>query len=41
VASEAGDGPLAYANPAFRQFLHNAIKWVASDQAKAWARSRD
>jgi len=41
VASEAGDGPLAYANPAFRKFLHNAIKWVASDEAKAWARSRD
>ncbi|MDA0339453.1 MAG: ThuA domain-containing protein, partial [Proteobacteria bacterium] len=27
VATESGDGPLAYANPAFRLFLTNAIKW--------------
>ncbi len=40
VASEAGDGPAAYNNPAFRRLLDNAIKWVASDAAHAWARSR-
>lgn len=38
VASEAGDGPAAYANPGFRTLLANAIKWVASPAAKAWAR---
>jgi hypothetical protein len=38
VASEAGDGPAAYANPAFRTLLNNAIHWVASDEARAWAR---
>jgi uncharacterized protein len=40
VASEAGDGPAAYDNPAFRRLLSNAIAWVASDEAKAWARGR-
>jgi hypothetical protein len=38
VVTEAGDGPEAYANPAFRRFLENALGWVASDEAKAWAR---
>ena len=38
VATESGDGPVAYENPAFRKFLSNAIKWVASDDAKAWAK---
>ena len=38
VATFAGDGPAAYANPEFRKFLENAIKWVASDEAKAWAK---
>lgn len=40
VASEAGDGPLAYANPSFRKLIHNALHWVASDAARSWARSR-
>ncbi len=38
VASEAGDGPPAYANPQFRRLLDNAIKWVASEAARAWTR---
>jgi hypothetical protein len=38
VASEAGDGPSAYGNAGFRRLLNNAIHWVASDEAKAWAR---
>ena len=38
VASEAGDGPLAYANPHFRRLLDNAIKWVASKDAREWAK---
>ncbi len=37
VATDEGDGPAAYANPQFRRFLSNAIQWVASDEAKAWA----
>jgi hypothetical protein len=40
VASEAGDGPEAYANPAFRRMLYNALGWVASEEARAWARKR-
>lgn len=35
-----GDGPSAYANPAFRKLIENAIRWVASDEAHSWARSR-
>ena len=38
VACEAGDGPPAYANPAFRRLLSNAIAWAASAEARAWAR---
>ena len=38
VATESGDGPAAYSNPQFRRFLKNAIQWVASDEAKAWAK---
>lgn len=40
VASEAGDGTAAYANPFFRRLLANAIAWVASEDARAWARQR-
>ena len=38
VAMDSGDGPAAYQNPAFRRLLSNAIRWVASDAARAWAR---
>jgi type 1 glutamine amidotransferase len=34
-----GDGPDAYANPAFQRLLENAVRWVASDEAHAWARA--
>jgi hypothetical protein len=40
VASEAGDGPAAYANPGFARLLANAIAWVASGEARSWARQR-
>ena len=40
VASEAGDGPAAYSNPDFQRLLANAITWVASDDARAWASNR-
>ena len=38
VYLQPGDGPETYANPAFRQILRNAIGWVASEAAHAWAR---
>ena len=37
VAMDAGDSPVAYENPDFRRLLSNAIHWVASDDARAWA----
>lgn len=35
-----GDSPQAYANAGFRTLLENAIRWVSSDEAHAWARQR-
>lgn len=40
VASDVGDSPAAFANPAFRRLLLNALCWVASPEARAWAKSR-
>ena len=40
VACEAGDGPQAYSNPAFRRLLSNALAWVASAEARDWAHGR-
>lgn len=40
VASDLGDGPAAFANPSFRRLLRNALVWVASAEAREWARSR-
>ncbi|MDH3641121.1 MAG: ThuA domain-containing protein [Gammaproteobacteria bacterium] len=37
VASDIGDSPAAFANPDFRRLLHNALVWVASEGARAWA----
>jgi len=34
-----GDGPVTYIDPMFRKVITNAIKWTASAQARAWARS--
>ena len=39
VASDLGDSPAAFGNPDFRRLLHNALLWVASEQARAWARA--
>lgn len=38
VYLQPGDGPETYAKPAYRQILRNAIGWVASEAAHAWAR---
>jgi hypothetical protein len=40
IVSDVGDAPPAFESPAFRRLLHNALRWVASDPARAWARGR-
>jgi type 1 glutamine amidotransferase len=37
VYIQPGHGPAAWANPSFRRLLSNAIAWVGSDEAHAWA----
>lgn len=37
VYLQCGDGPTAYDNPHLRRLLENALRWVASAQARAWA----
>ena len=37
VASDVGDSPAAFANPGFRRLLGNALRWVSSAAARAWA----
>jgi len=39
VASDLGDGPTAYRNAGFRRLLHNALCWVASEDARRWTTS--
>jgi type 1 glutamine amidotransferase len=39
VYLQPGDGPATYENPGYRRLIANAIRWVTSDAAKAWARS--
>ena len=41
VYIEPGDVPTSYNNPNYQRLIKNAIKWVASDEAKAWARERN
>jgi len=40
VYLQPGDGPQTYANSNFRQLLGNALRWVASEAGRDWARSR-
>ncbi len=40
VATDLGDGPVAFANPGFRRLLENALGWVSSADARAWASNR-
>jgi hypothetical protein len=40
VASDVGDSPEAFGNPDFRRLLHNALTWVASEQARNWAKAQ-
>lgn len=39
VYLQFGDGPETYANPSFQRLVENAMRWVASDAAKTWART--
>ena len=39
VATHLGDGPGSYESEGFRKLLHNALHWVASEEARAWAAS--
>lgn len=36
VYLQFGDGPVTYADPHFRLVLANAIRWAASQEARAW-----
>jgi hypothetical protein len=38
VASDIGDSPGAFEHPGFRRLLKNALQWVASNEARQWAR---
>lgn len=38
VASDIGDSPGAFENLGFRRLLKNALQWVASDEARQWAK---
>jgi type 1 glutamine amidotransferase len=38
VYIQHGHGPTAWENPAFRKLMTNAIQWVNSPEAKAWAK---
>jgi len=41
VYLQGGDDAEAYASPGYRQLLHNAIRWVSSEQAHQWAREKN
>jgi uncharacterized protein len=38
VYLQPGDGPPTYENPNYRRLIENAIRWVGSPEALAWAR---
>ena len=38
VYLQPGDGPPTYENPNYRRVVENAIRWVSSPEALAWAR---
>jgi len=40
VYLQCGDDGTAYANPHYRTLISNAIDWVSSDDARAWATQR-
>jgi type 1 glutamine amidotransferase len=40
VYLQPGDGPEAFGHPAYRRLVANAVTWVASPEAHAWAAER-
>jgi hypothetical protein len=38
VYLQGGDDPVAYSSEHYQRLLHNAIRWVASEEAHEWAR---
>lgn len=41
VYLQPGDDHVTYDNPHYRRLVENAIRWVASPEARAWAREHD
>ena len=39
ITCEPGDGPDAFNNEGYRRLIANAVRWVASEPAREWARS--
>jgi hypothetical protein len=39
VVSDVGDSPLAYDSPDYRRLIHNALRWLASADARSWAKA--
>ncbi len=40
VVSDVGDSPLAYDDPNYRRMIENAIRWLASSDARDWAKQQ-
>lgn len=40
IVSDVGDSPLAYDDPNYRRLIENALRWVASEEARAWAKNK-
>ena len=41
VYLQGGDDAVALGDGNYRRLVHNAIGWVASEEARAWARARN
>lgn len=41
VVSDVGDSPLAYDDPDFRRLMENSLRWVASEDARQWAKQQN
>ncbi len=40
IVSDVGDSPLAYDDANYRRLIENALRWVASGEARDWAKAR-
>jgi len=41
VVSDVGDSPIAYDDPDYRKLIENSLRWVASQDARDWARQQN